>query len=104
MQDFSTRASPGLNASDRPHLVFVQNFCPDNNEHEYDIERSTKEFRSLLEAGGELDQIESNFASLSFVKIPDAVKCPDLFGEQIGRFQVESLAPLVASDLPYCYF
>lgn len=95
--DFSKRAAPGLNSSDRPHLVIVQNFCPDNDPDEYDIATSTREFRKLLEASGELQRVDDNFASLSFIKIPDAAKDQELFSEQIYHLQVPQTAHSVCT-------
>jgi len=91
VRDFSQRASPGGNAGDRPHLIFVQNFCSDSSDSAYKIDRSTAEFTQLLENEGELDTINSNFSSFAFIKIPDMYRSPDVFGEQISSFQVKTL-------------
>ena len=91
VRDFSQRASPGGNAGDRPHLIFVQIFFFFKQKTAYEIDRSTAEFTQLLENEGELDTINSNFSSFAFIKIPDMYRSPDVFGEQISSFQVKTL-------------
>ena len=86
--DFAKRATPTLNSSDRPHLILVQNFCPDNDSKEYNIGASTKAFHSLLEQYNDWKDVESNFTSVHFVKIPDHNKNADLYVDQISAFQV----------------
>jgi len=88
--DFAKRAIPTFNSSDRPHLVLVQNFCEENSDESYDVRSTTVAFHLQVQEHQSWEEVEASFSSIHFVKIPDATKNIQLFGDQITQLMVSS--------------
>jgi hypothetical protein len=100
---FAAKCDVQLDSVDAPHLIIIQNFCPEPESEQYNIDISTQLFQqSLYMPSEEENQRETQtkekvaevirdlckFKSVACVKIPDASKNPRLYDNQIQMLKV----------------